>query len=308
MKYDFENDPEFRDELDRLDKEDAAGTSSGPVIPTPRYPATSPLLDTHGNPWVAFGFDPPGAVLDPKWDTRRTFLGMWGRYWTTGWHLIPAHDIILSCPLVGGDQRTDAFEFAEPLRCLGGITAVGWDGTQWATNQGPRELLCGPVISPHAPVSQKDLDRVLCRVPPWFANKQGTLTRRNSLSDEDARSIFQVELPSSLLEEVMTTDYEQVKVCWFRVFLQWYCGISPAAFAILLPPDHDMPDFSERLDALVVAMSRRMRELWDAVLAGDECARRDFADMVEMEGDTGRASLLRIGLDRYRQLDADWLA
>lgn len=307
MKYDIYNDPEFKEELDRLDEEGDA-PSTAPVIPLPRLPATSPLLDTQGNPWVAFGFEPLTGVGVWNPDDGRKFLGMRGRYWSTGWLLTPAHDVTLRFPVDGANQHTEAFEFAAPLRCLGGVTAVGWSGTQWSTDQGPTEFLRGPVISPHPPVSQKDLDRLLARLPDCFKNSQGSLKRNAFISDEEVRSVFGIELEQTLTEELMTTDYDKIKGCWGGVFLEWYCGFAPADLAVLQPPDDDRPDYHDRLDTLVAAMTRRMRELWDAVLAGDETARRDFADMLEIQGDAQRASLFRVGLPRHRNLDADWMS
>lgn len=307
MKYDIENDPEFQEELARLEKEDGNAPSTAAPISLPRYPATSPLLDATGNPWVAFGFEPltGGGIWNP--DDGKKFLGMRGCYWSTGWLLMPAHDVTLWFPVDGSNLRTDAFGFAATLQCLGGVTASGWNGTQWVTDQGPTEFLRGPVISPHPPVSQADLDRLLARVPARFKNSEGGLRRGACIDVEQAREVFRVEPPPSLLEEVMNEDYQYDKVCHGSVFLEWYCGISPAEFAVLHPPDDYSPDFRDHLDALVAAMPPHARRLWAAVLAGDETARRDFADMVEIQGDAGRASLLRMGLDRHRTLDAAWL-
>jgi hypothetical protein len=187
------------------------------------------------------------------------------------------------------------------------VTAYGWNGTQWDTDHGPTEFLRGPVISPHPPVSEADLDRLLGRVPAWFKNSQGSFRRGACIEVAQARTIVGVEVLSSLLEEMMSMNYEHEKVCFSHVFLEWYCGISPADIAVLHPPDDYSRRFRDRLDALVAAMPPDARRLWAAVLAGDETARRDFADMVEIQGDAGRASLLRLGLDRHHTIDAAWL-
>lgn len=306
MTLDFENDPEFKAELDRLDREDGTPVA----IPLPTSPATSPLLDARGEPWVAFGFDRSIAHVRLPNDGRK-YRGMRGRYWTNGWSLSVSHEVKLWLPLEGAEPRTDAFEFAAPLRCLDGVTAFGWEGTRWTTSQGPAELLVGPVIHPHPPVSLRDLDRLLRRVPAWLKDASGWLYAR-FVSDQEARSVFGVDLPPSLKEDecIYTDEFgddrTEMRGCCAGAFLEWYCGMPPVELAILQPPNPHMHDYRDRLDALAAAMSGRMRKLWDSVLAGDESARRDFADIIQMQGDAGRAALLRLGLDRFRTIDGDW--
>ncbi len=152
------------------------------------------------------------------------------------------------------------------------------------------------------PLDEGRIERLLGRVPEMFLYRahRETIGRNDAIDQDQAARHFGIHLPESLLFE-----RPWGMLCPVGAFARWYLGFSADDVAVLHVPE--TVEYQDRLDALASQQTEADRHLWVAVQAGDEDARREFADRVEYLGDTGRAGLLRGGLRRrIRTLDDAW--